>query len=244
VREIVDRETLGRLAACLADVGSFDVWCGVADDVPLVAFTAPSLSREAATAIAARLAGLLGDAGGEQITVRTVRAAVVVTAASTPLVVAVRRPNTAVAFAEMRAARAASLAGPRTGGGRTPARELSAVTVEPRVAGVAGTLASFGAVEPAVLSHGSGGGRVYVFREPGQEAERIASLALAAWDGFGHAAAELGPVVSIVFRQGRRRMLVRPVGAGSALLAAAGPVARPGRAWRDAERAAVALEAR
>ena len=117
------------------------------------------------------------------------------------------------------------------------------MTVEPRVAGIAGTLSSFGAVEPAVLSHG-GGGRVYVFREPGQEAERIASLALAAWDGFGRAAAELGPVVSIVFRQGRRRMLVRPVGADSTLLAAAGPVARPGRAWRDAERAAIALEAR
>ena len=55
---------------------------------------------------------------------------------------------------------------------------------------------------------------------------------------------ELGPLVSIVFRQGRRRTLVRPVGGGDALLAATGPVARPGRAWREADRAAAALEAR
>jgi hypothetical protein len=242
-RERVDRDTLARLAAAFANVGTFDVWCGAVDDVPLIAFVGPNVARDAVTALAARLAGLLGDAAGEQVTVRTARAGVVVTAAPTPLVVAVRRPGAPLALLELRAARAAALAGPTVSVGAAPSRTLSAVAVEPRVAGVASALPSFGGVEASVLDEPRGA-RVYVFREPGREAERVAALALAAWEGCRRAGnAELGTLVSIVFRQGRRRMLVRPVGGGDALLAAAGPVTRPGRAWREADRAAVALEA-
>ncbi|HEV8473396.1 MAG TPA: hypothetical protein VGR82_11530 [Methylomirabilota bacterium] len=243
-QSVVDRETLARLSACFTGIGTFDGWSGAVDDVALIAFVAPSLPRDAVTAIAARVAGLLGDAAGEQVTVRTARAAVVVTAAPTPIVVGARRPGAPLALLELRAARAAGLAGPRAAGGATPTRALSTLTVDPRVAGVAATLGAFGGVEPAVLADG-GGGRVYVFRERGREAERVAALALAAWEGVARARdAELGSLVSIVFRQGRRRTLVRPVGGGDALLAATGPVARPGRAWREADRAAAALEAR
>jgi len=66
------------------------------------------------------------------------------------------------------------------------------------------------------------------------------------WEGLGRARdADLGALVSVVFRQGRRRILVRSLGGrGTALLAAAGPVARPGRAWREVDRAAAALESR
>jgi hypothetical protein len=152
-----------------------------------------------------------------------------------------------VALLELRAARAASQAGRASDGAALPSRTLSALTVEPRVAAVASALgASFGLVDPAVLADAGGAARVYVFRESGREAAHLGQLALAVWEGVGRAPdGDLGPLVSVVFRQGRRRILVRPVGGrGTALLAAAGPVARPGRAWRDADRAAAALETR
>ena len=244
--EVVSRDALTRLAACLAGAGTFESWSGVVEGSPLVAFVAPTLPREAVTVVAARVAGLLGAAAGEQVTVRTARAAIVVSAAPTPVVVAARRPGAPVALLELRAARAAGLIGRAAEGVAPPARALSALAVEPRVAGVAGTLEAFGDVEPAVLTDAAGVARVYVFREPGREAERLGELALAVWDGLGRTRdADLGALVSVVFRQGRRRILVRPLsGRGTTLLAAAGPVARPGRAWREADRAAAALEAR
>jgi hypothetical protein len=246
VPEVISRDALTRLAACLAGAGTFESWSGVVDGIPLVAFVAPTVPRDAVTAVAARVAGLLGAAAGEQVTVRTARAAIVVSAAPAPVVIAARRPGSPVALLELRAARAAGLAGRAGEGVAPPARELSALAVEPRVAGVAATLAAFGIVEPAVLTDSAGAARVYVFREPGREAERLGELALAVWEGLGRAReADLGALVSVVFRQGRRRILVRSVGGrGTALLAAAGPVARAGRAWRDADRAAAALEAR
>jgi hypothetical protein len=245
--EVVGRQALTQLAVCLEGAGTFEAWTGIVDDTPLVAFVEPAVSREAVTAVAARVAGLLGAAAGEQVTVRTARAAIIVSAAPTPVVVAARRPGAPVALLELRAARAASQAGRASEGAALPSRTLSALTVEPRVVAVASALgASFGVVDPAVLADAGGAARVYVFREAGREAAHVGQLALAVWEGLGRAPdGELGTLVSVVFRQGRRRILVRPVGArGTALLAAAGPVVRPGRAWRDADRAAAALETR
>jgi hypothetical protein len=242
-RDVIDREALARLSASLAGAGTFDASSGVVDGVPLVAFLDPTLPRDAVLAVAARVAALLGAAAGEQVTVRTARAALVVSAAPVPVVVGGRRPGAPVALLELRGARAAGMVGRAGEGAAPPARPLSALAVEPRVTAAAATLAAFGEVEPAVLADPAGGARVYVFREPGREAERVAALALAAWEG---ARGRDGDLVSVAFRQGRRRTLVRPVGSGqgTALLAAAGMVARPGRAWREADRAAAALEAR
>jgi hypothetical protein len=245
--DVVGRDALTQLAACLAGAGTFEAWTGIVDDTPLVAFVEPAVSRDAVTAVAARVAGLLGAAAGEQVTVRTARAAIIVSAAPTPVVVGARRPGAPVALLELRAARAASQAGRASEGAALPSRTLSALTVEPRVAAVASALgASFGVVDPAVLADAGGAARVYVFRESGREAAHLGQLALAVWEGLGRASdGDLGALISVVFRQGRRRILVRPVGGrGTALLAAAGPVARPGRAWRDADRAAAALETR
>ena len=244
--EVVSRDALARLAACLAGAGTFDSFSGVVDNVPLVAFVSPHVLREPVTAAAACIAGLLGAAAGEQVTVRTARAAIIVTAAPTPVVIAARRPGAPVALLELRGARAAALIGRAGEGVALPPRALSRLAVEPRVAGLAGTLGAFGILEPAVLTDATGAARIYVFREPGREAERLGELALAVWEGLGRARdADLGALVSVVFRQGRRRILVRSLGGrGTALLAAAGPVARPGRAWREADRAAAALESR
>jgi hypothetical protein len=244
----ISREALARLAAPLAGTGTFEAAAVAVGGTPLAAFVGPGLARDAVTTLAARIATLLGGAAGEQVTVRTTHATIVVSAAPTPIVVAVRRPGAPVALLELRAARAAALAGRASDGTAPPSRSLATLAVESRVAGVAETLAAFGTVEPAVLAEGNGGARVYVFREPGREAARVAELALAAWDalGRGHGGeSDLGALVSVIFRQGRRRIFVRAVGGrGTVLLAAAGSVARPGRAWRDADRAAAALEAR
>ena len=244
--EVVSRDALARLAACLAGAGTFDSWSGVVDNVPLVAFVSPNVLREPVAAAAACIAGLLGAAAGEQVTVRTARAAIIVTAAPTPVVIAARRPGAPVALLELRGARAAALVGRAGEGVALPPRALSLLAVEPRVAGLAGTLGAFGILEPAVLTDATGAARIYVFREPGREAEWLGELALAVWEGLGRARdADLGALVSVVFRQGRRRILVRSLGGrGTVLLAAAGPVARPGRAWREADRAAAALESR
>jgi hypothetical protein len=243
--DVVSRDVIARLAACLTGTGTFESWAGIVEGTTLVAFVGPTMPRDAVTAFGARIAGLLGSAAGEQVTVRTARAAIVVSAAPTPVVVAARRPGAPVALLELRASRAASLVGRADEGAALPVRALAALTVEPRVAGLARTLAGFGLVEPAVLSDASGAARVYVFREPGHEAEHLGALALAVWDIVGRTHDDLGALVSVVFRQGRRRIFVRPVGGrGTTLLAAAGLVARPGRAWRDADRAAMALETR
>ena len=244
--EGISRDMLTRLADCLAGAGTFEAWTGSVEGTPLVAFVAPTVPRDAVTAVAARVVGLLGGAAGEQVTVRTARAAIVVSAAPTAVVVAARRPGAPVALLELRAAHAAGLVGRASEGAALPSRALSALTVEPRVADVASTLGAFGVVEPAVLTDAGGAARVYVFRESDHEAEHVGELALAVWESLGGAPdRDLGALVSVVFRQGRRRILVRPVrGRGTALLAAAGPVAHPGRAWRDADRAAAALETR
>jgi len=244
--EVISRDALTRLAACLAGAGTFESWSGVVDRTALVAFIAPTVPRDAVTAVAARVAGLLGAAAGEQVTVRTARAAIIVSAAPTPIVVAARRPGAPIALLELRAARAAGLAGRASEGADLPPRSLSSLTVEPRVAGMADTLGAFGVVEPAVLTDAGGSARIYVFREPGREAERLGALALAVWEAVGRTRdGELGGLVSVIFRQGRRRILVRPIGGrGTTLLAAAGPVAQPGRAWREVDRAAAVLETR
>jgi hypothetical protein len=246
VPEIISRDALTRLAACLVGAGTFESWSGIVDGTALVAFVAPTVPRDAVTAVAARVAGLLGAAAGEQVTVRTARAAIVVSAAPTPIVVAGRRPGAPVALLEIRAARAAGLAGRASEGAGLSPRSLSSLSVEPRVAGVASTLGAFGVMEPAVLTDAGGTARVYVFREPGREAEHLGELALAVWEGLGRAGdGELGALVSVIFRQGRRRILVRSLaGRGTTLLAAAGPVVQPGRAWREVDRAAAALETR
>jgi hypothetical protein len=54
----------------------------------------------------------------------------------------------------------------------------------------------------------------------------------------------LGRLVSVVFCRDGERTVVRPLGDGTEVLAASGPISRPGRVHRDAERAAAVLEDR
>ena len=193
-------------------------------------------------ACAARIVGFLEAGPGEVVTVRTTRAVLVLAAATTPIVVAARRPGAPVALLELRAARAAVAVGdapPATP--PTANRALKLLTVDDRVAGAGDALASFGAVEATVL--GDGAARVYVFSAHGRDATPVGALALGVCEALRDGGAELGRLVSAVFHRGSERTLVRPLGSGGAVLAAVGPVTRPGRVHRDADRAATVLEA-
>jgi hypothetical protein len=192
-------------------------------------------------ACAGRLLRFLPAEAGELVTVRTTRAVVVLAGGTPAVVAAARRPGPPVALLELRAARAGVASG---GVGVAPAgadRALRPVSVDGRVAGAGRALASFGAVEPAVFADGDA--RVYVFSAPGRDALPLGRLALAACDALDDVGGELGRLVSVVLRRGGERTLVRPLAGGAAVLAATGPVTRPGRVHRDAERAATVLEA-
>jgi hypothetical protein len=238
--EAVDRETLARIVACFNGVGTFQAAGERAAGTSLVSLVVPSLPREAVATCAARLVRFLGDGAGEVATVRTARAVLVLVAAPTPIVVAARRPGAPVALLELRALRASA------DGGKgvvtappPPSRTLRAVSVDPRVARAGHALRSFGDVEPAVFD--ADGALVYVFSAPGRDATPLGTLALSVSDALREGG-DLGALVSVVFRRGRERTLVRPVGTG-AVLAATGPVTRPGCAHRDADRTATVLAA-
>jgi len=237
--EPVDREIVRRAVACFGGVGTFEAAGERIGATTLVTLVAPSLSHAAVASSAARLAGFLAAGPGELVTVRTTRAVLVLAAATTPIVVAARRPGAPVALLELRAARAAAAVGdapPTT----PPTRSLKLLTVDDRVDGAGQALTSFGFVEPTVF--GDGAARVYVFSVPGGDARPVGALALGVCEAFREGGADLGRLVSVVFRRGGERTLVRPLGNGGAVLAAAGPVTRPGRLHRDAERAATVLE--
>jgi hypothetical protein len=237
--EMIDRETVARMVACFSGAGTFEAVAERVDGKTLVALVAPSIAREAVAACAARVLPLLAREAAEVVTVRTARAVVVLAAGSTPVLVATRRPGAPTALLELRAARAAA-AGPGGVGppARPPARSLEPLTVDARVAGAGHALASFGAVEPAAFADGRT--RVYVFSASGRDAAPVGGLALSVSEALGETG-ELGRLVSVVFRRGGERTILRPLGR-TAILAASGPVRFPGRAHRDADRAAAALE--
>ncbi|RPH74261.1 MAG: hypothetical protein EHM88_23065 [Candidatus Rokuibacteriota bacterium] len=240
--EPVDRELVARVVACFGGIGTFEAAGERMAGTPLVILVAPSLSRAAVVACAARVVRFLAAGPGEVVTVRTTRAVLVLAAATTPIVVAARRPGAPVALLELRAARAAVAVGEAPATPPTTAeRALKPLTVDDRVAGAGDALASFGAVEATVF--GDGAARVYVFSARGRDATPVGALALGVCEALHDGGAELGRLVSVVFHRGSERTLVRPLGSEGAVLAAAGPVTRPGRVHRDAERAAMVLEA-
>jgi len=152
---------------------------------------------------------------------------------------AARRPGVPAALLELRAARAAAAGDARAvAAPPSPRRPLEPRRVPAGMASAAQALASFGAVRPAVFADRSA--RVYVFSADERAAAALGERALAVCAALTDAW-ELGPLVSVTFRRGGELTLVRPLAGGGAL-AATGPVTRPGRAHRDADRAAVVLE--
>ena len=238
----LDPETVARIVARFSGAGTFQSAAERVNGTTLVILVAPRLAREAVAACVARIVPFLAEGAGDVVTVRTTRAAVVLAGGPTPVVVAACRPGAPVALLELRATRAAVAVGEgAVTAPATPRRLLQPLTADGRVAGAGQALRSFGAVEPTVFA--DGGARVYVFSARGRDATPLGALALRVCEALREGDGELGRLVSVVFRRGRERTLVRPLGSGAGVLAATGPVTRPGRVHRDAERAAMMLEA-
>ncbi|HKZ07580.1 MAG TPA: hypothetical protein VJU81_19090, partial [Methylomirabilota bacterium] len=112
---------------------------------------------------------------------------------------------------------------------------------------LAGDLDAFGRVTPTVLRDTSGGSEVCVFLAPGEDSRAVAGFAVDVCRALVPAGDEpsLGPLQSVTFRLGDRRLVVRPVkgtpGRFSVLVAAGEAVDRPGLAHRQLERAAALL---
>ena len=238
---LVDRDTLATIIDAFAHIGTFEAAAERVDATTLVALVAPGLPREKVTACAAHATRFLSGVPGEVMTVRTELAAVVVAAAPTPIVVAAQSPGVPIAVLELRAARAAAAlaAGVATREPWTPNGGLQPLGVDARASSAARALTSFGAVEPSVFS--AGAARVYVFGPPGHEAAALGSLATSLCEALRDPGKKLGPLVSVEFWRGSERMVVRPLGDGTAMLVVGTP-SRPGRAHRDAARAASVLE--
>ena len=241
------------LAVALAPAGALEYEARRIGGHPLVTFAAPSLEREAIDALAARgltLLDRLAPWAFDQVTVRTSRlACVLVPLASGGAVVAGVRRGTPIALLEILTARA------RGGIGRAAGRVAvpPAVTITPvtdgnrRVGEAARALDVFGALVPTEATPDRGAPGVYVFA--GRADAGLAGAARAVHEALvsGHDESALGRLDSVTLRQGRERVIVRPLrmAAGApALLAAAGDITLTGRAQRAAARAATLLEAR
>jgi hypothetical protein len=240
--EIMDRGTLARIVACFGGVGTFEAAAERSAGSVVVALIEPGVSRKAAIACASRLMPFLAGMSAEVVTVRTGRTVLVLAAASTPIVVAVHRPNASVALLALRALGAAAIAG--IGAPivlAPPPRDLEPLGADARVARTALALRGSGAAEPTVFADATA--RVYVFGSGGNDSndKRVAALALGVVEAIGDGG-ELGAPAIIVFRRGAEHTVIRPLFGGAGILAATGAVTRAGRIIRDAERAAAVLE--
>lgn len=240
--EMMDRGTLARIVACFSGVGTFEAAAERNAGTVAVVLVEPGVSREAAIACAGRLLPFVAGVSADVVTLRTERTVLVLAAASAPIVVAVHRPNASVALLALRALSAAAIAGtipPATPA--PPRRDLEPMGSDDRVARAALALRTFGGAEPTVFADASG--RVYVFSGGGGDDKGVAALALGVVEALGDGG-ELGAPVTVVFRRGAEQTVIRPLSGRAGVLAATGVVTRPGRALRDAERAAAVLETR
>jgi hypothetical protein len=227
-----------RIIEAFSGAGVFQAAFEPAAGRPLVSLVEPGLERSAVAACAGALVRIV-DGHGEVITARTARAVVVLAVGPIAVLAAARRPGVPAALLELRAVRAAAAGDARAvAAPPSPRRPLEPRRVAAGMASAARALASFGAVRPAVFADRSA--RVYVFSADERAAAALGERALTVCAALSDAW-ELGPLVSVTFRRGGELTLVRPLAGGGAL-AATGPVTRPGRAHRDADRAAAVLE--
>jgi hypothetical protein len=227
-----------RIIEAFSGAGVFQAAFEPAAGRPLVSLVEPGLERSAVAACAGALVRIV-DGHGEVITARTARAVVVLAVGPIGVLAAARRPGVPAALLELRAVRAAAAGDARAvAAPPSPRRPLEPRRVAAGMASAARALASFGAVRPAVFADRSA--RVYVFSADERAAAALGERALTVCAALNDAW-ELGPLVSVTFRRGGELTLVRPLAGGGAL-AATGPVTRPGRAHRDADRAAAVLE--
>lgn len=254
-----------QLAAVLTPFGKLEVSTTGIEGVTLFTFASGALPMDAVLRSAGSILPFLMSGRApwpvDQLTVRREGGAIIITplgpieAGGPAMVASVGRVGSLalleiVCLKAAREHRAAYPAAPRRSA--APASEPDA-QYETRAAGglslgfLAGDLDAFGPVTPTVLRDTSGGSEVCVFLAPGGDSRAVAGFSVAVCRALVPAGDEpsLGPLQSVTFRLGDRRLVVRPVkgtpGRFSVLVAAGEAVDRPGLAHRQLERAAALL---
>lgn len=220
----------------------------------LVVAAAPSFERAAVVDMATRTLPFLTDARlaapPEQLTVRAEEAVLVLTplGADTTLAV-VPASGASLALLERLALRAAAEMG--QDGAREPTAatasddELRDVTVPAHVRALADSLGAFGPVTPTVLRDVGGAVVLYLFLPSHVDPRPLGAFARDLARGLE--GAPLGRVSAVTVRLGAHRVVIRTAEATVArttlLVTGGGPVARPGLARLELERAVLRLGA-
>jgi virulence-associated protein VagC len=240
-----------RLAALLApSLGMLAVDTVTVSGTTLVVAAAASRARADVVDAASRALPFLADARlpapAEQLTVRSEDAALVLTPLGGDTALAtVPASNASLALLERLALRAAVEAG-RNGGERPAtgpgADELRDVDVPEHVRALAGSLHAFGPVTPSLLRDADGT-LVYLFLPAEMDARPLGAFARAlarALDGSA-----LGGMSAATVRFGTQCLVIQVVAGSVArttlLVTGGGPVARPGLARLELERAGLRL---
>jgi hypothetical protein len=260
-----DREwQASQLAAVLTPFGALEVSSTGIEGVTLFTFASGALPSDAVLRTAASVLPFLMSGRApwavDQLTVRREGGAIIITPLGSvesggPAMVASVGRVGSLALLEivcLKAAREHRLAFPGASRREPAAPTVPTAQYETRKGGglslgfLAGDLDAFGAVAPTVLRDSAGGNEVCVFLAPGGDSRVVAGFSVdvcrALVEGDEPA---LGPLQSVTFRLGERRLVVRPVkgtpGRFSVLVAAGEAVDRPGLAHRQLERAAALL---
>ena len=220
---------------------------------PLVTAIAPTLSDDTVVATVLQVVPWLSDPRlpepVSQATLAASEATIVLTPFGSPggdalLVAAVASRGSLARLERLSRSAAGEPPGAARNGAQAsedsdPAHELRAAVVPPSMRELAGSLTAFGPVAPAVLRDSAGLFRVCLF---GPGALEPAPLAQLARDLFGALeGTRIGPVTSVTLRLGTHRLVVRSLGSSAGqttLLVVVGPMARPGLARIELDRAA------
>jgi hypothetical protein len=134
--------------------------------------------------------------------------------------------------------------GAHTPDGHREETALRATVVPSSVQELAGSLTAFGPVAPTVVRNAGGSFRVCLFLPGSLEALPLAQFARDLCGALEKA--EIGRVASVILRLGTHRLILRSVESASGhatILVVGGPVARPGLARIELDRAATRLGA-
>jgi hypothetical protein len=232
-----------RLAARLCAFGPLEVAAQRVNGTTVLSLVTAKLPHEAIERAAARCAPLLSAA--QQVTIHAERVSMVLMPVRGGILVVGLRAGSPLALLEILGSRACGEGSMAAVPAGTP-RGLAAADVDGRVAALRGALGGFGDVEPAAFVDRTSGLDVYVFCAGAETAQDAGEAARVVWQALvRESERDLGRAVSVVLREGSRRTVVHPVPAARrpAMLAAAGVLALPGLAYRQAAQAAERLAA-
>lgn len=254
-----DPDPMRAVAAILPPVGSFALDQRVVDGYTLLTASSPALGHEVGVEAASRLLPVIAPGRTpwsiDQITLRGERAAVVITpmgplGSGAPVLVATVAPGGGLAWLELRCRQAVSVfaAAPGLAVERAPDEERDEpdlVDVEPstRTREIAASLGALGTVAASSLRDAEQGRALFMFLPPGSDVRAVGAFANDVSRSLSSAGETGTAFRTVLLRSGARRMVIRIPSGQADTIVAAGETAKLGLAYRQVERAAVALGA-